>query len=212
MLFVRGTTATFAAPTSPWRHRPQRPIAREGSSCPSPSAGPPRAGAARPSSPRRSRWPAARSRCSSISTVSCPPCSDSPSRQDKASATGWRPMPSRLRSSTSRVAVDRTTSLVPRGTAGVDLASPRWPELIAWLDARGHVVIDAGHHAAAQRARAARRAQPARHTWVLPRAATRRRQCGAPTRHRARRRARPEPASARGRAVHRRAGRRHRQS
>jgi hypothetical protein len=42
------------------------------------------------------------------------------------------------------LAVDRTTSLVPRGTAGVDLASPRWPELIAWLDARGHVVIDAG--------------------------------------------------------------------
>ena len=42
------------------------------------------------------------------------------------------------------IAVDRTTSLVPRGTAGVDFASSRWPELLSWLDARGHVVIDAG--------------------------------------------------------------------
>ncbi len=42
------------------------------------------------------------------------------------------------------IAVDRTTSLVPRGTAGVDFASARWPDLLSWLDAHGHVVIDAG--------------------------------------------------------------------
>lgn len=42
------------------------------------------------------------------------------------------------------VPIDRTTTLVPRGSCGLDVASTRWAELIAWLGGRGNAVIDAG--------------------------------------------------------------------
>jgi hypothetical protein len=41
------------------------------------------------------------------------------------------------------VDVDRTTRLIPRGGA-VDLASPRWPELLDWLSRRPAAFVDAG--------------------------------------------------------------------
>ena len=127
------------------------------------SAGPPRAAAARPSSPRRSRWPAAPNRCSSISTANCRRYSDCPSPADKASPTGWRPTPPRRQSLDLAIAVDRTTSLVPRGHGGRRLrvaAMARAPRMAGRPRPRRD---RCRQEAAAQRARATRRPQPSRH-------------------------------------------------
>ena len=107
------------------------------------------------------------------------------------------------------IAVDRTTSLVPRGSAGVDFASARWPELLSWLDARGHVVIDAG-----TRPLPGELVLPGIRSLLVTRGCylalrRARRQRGSPTRCRTRRRARTEPAPAGSRTVRGRAGRRH---
>jgi hypothetical protein len=42
------------------------------------------------------------------------------------------------------VFVDRTTRLIPRGSAAVDLRSARWGELAVWLSTRPASIIDAG--------------------------------------------------------------------
>ena len=42
--------------------------------------------------------------------------------------------------------VDRTTRLIPRGSAALDRSSPRWSELGPWLATRPASVVDAGSH------------------------------------------------------------------
>lgn len=42
------------------------------------------------------------------------------------------------------VTVDRATQLVPLGSGPLDRASPRWPELLAWLRGRANAIVDAG--------------------------------------------------------------------
>ena len=105
------------------------------------------------------------------------------------------------------IPVDRTTRLIPRGSAMPDRRAGRWAELGAWLTTRPAAGRRRRQPPASRCAAGRRRPQPARHSRLLPGPASSGGRPVPPRRRRADRRARAVAAHVRRRHRGRRAGR-----